>query len=230
MDRHISRELELLVLQWKRIKTGWAMNRLSEHIPRQRHFFTDNPAAFNFRCIYLVEGGRWLLVGTRLGSIQYYDLNAVTISASPLIPSPIDGQSEIQISVDTDSATESLTFLIGVLTRGRSNGDLRSPQRWIQVWRVTPEVDPSGYVTGLNAEIQSSFREEHEPACVSFRLRGQLVAYSMFYSYLQVGPFNGGHKIIIVNWKTCNSTSLNYNRKIIVDQANVSSSGFYLAC
>jgi len=207
------------------------MDRLSEPIPRQRHFFTDESAGLLSPCIYLVEGGRWLLVGTRLGSIQYYDLNAVTISASPLIPSPIDGRSEIRISVDMDSATESLTFLIGVLTRSRSNGDLRSPQRWIQVWRVTAEVDSDGHVTGLNAEIRSSFREEYEPACVSFRLRGQLVAYSLFYSYLQVGPFNNGHKIIIVDWKTRNSTSLNYNRKIITgNQADVGSLCSYLAC
>jgi len=47
----------------------------------------------------------------------------------------------------------------------------------------------------------------------------------------KLGPFNNGHKIIIVDWKTRNSTSLNYNRKIITgNQADVGSPCSYLAC
>ncbi len=205
---------------------GWATN----YIPRLRHFFvSDESLTFISSCLsqYLVEGGRWLLVGTRFGSIQYYDLNAVAIAASTLIPSPIDGQSETRISVDMDSTSESLTFHVGVLTSRSPGGDgPRPPQhaRWIQVWRVMTEVDSDGDAIGLTAEIRSSFCEEYEPACISFRLQGQLVAYSLFYSYSQFGPFNNGHKIIIVNWKTNNSTSLNYTRKIVADtRADVSS-------
>jgi hypothetical protein len=225
LGMHSCRELELLVLRWKRIKIGWARNG----IPRQRHFFVSDPKSIS-PCVYLVEGGRWLLVGTKFGSIQYYDLNAVTISASTLIPSPFDGQSEIRISVDMDSDAEFLTFHIGILTRPRPGGDdPQSKARWIQVWRVTAEVDSNDHVIGLAAELLSSFREEYEPACNSFRLQGQKVTYSFFYSYLQVGPFNSGHKIIIVDWKSRNSTSLSYTRKIIPDiQANVSSLPYYL--
>jgi hypothetical protein len=203
---------------------SWATNHIA--LARPQHFFiSDESPALISSCMYLIEGGRWLLVGTRFGSIQYYNLNAVAISAATLIPFPFDGQSETRISVAMASASESLTFHIGVLTSHRPGGDdprLPLHSRWIQVWRVTTEVNSNGHTIGLNAEILSSFCEEYEPACISFRLQGQLVAYSLFYSYSQFGPMNNRHKIIIVNWKTSNSTSLNYTRKIIADvQADV---------
>lgn len=135
------------------------------------------------------------------------------------------------MSIDMDPAAEPLTFHIGVITYLTKPDNDSGPQspKWIQIWRVTAVVDyPTGNVTGLTAEMQSSFREEYEAICVSFQLRGKLAAYSLFYSYQQFGPFNHGHKIIIVNWETCNSSSLNYTRKIIADtQAKVSSTPLF---
>jgi len=168
-----------------------------------------------------VEGGCWLLVGSDLGAVQYYDLNAVNISATALIPPPFDGRAEVWISVDMDSIAESLKFNLGILTCRRPNtNDPAYPHSpcyawWIQVWQVTMEVDSLGRVKGLTSELQSSFREEYEPICFSFRLRGQYIAYSLFYSDLQVGPMNHGHRVIVVDWTTHNSTSLNYTRKSI---------------
>ena len=231
LDKYIGRELEFLVLRWKSVKVSWAMTQLgSESIPRQRHFFvSDEPAPFFSPChVYLVEGGRWLLIGTRFGAVQYYDLNAITISASTLIPSIFNSCAEIWMSVDLDSAAESFAFYLGILTRRRPDNLAGSPHhphnaRWIQIWRVTAKVE-SNDVTGLNSELQCSFCEEYEPACFAFRLRGQLVSYSLFYSHLQVGPINNGHKIIIVDWKSSDLIGLNYPRKIISDiKASVSS-------
>lgn len=229
LARHTSRELEHLVLRWKSVKAGWAANRLTEPIPGQRLFsVSEQSASYVSPCAYLVEGGRWLLVGSDLGAVQYYDLNAVNISATALIPPPFDGRAEVWISVDMDSVAESLKFNLGILTRRRPNtNDPAYPHspcyaRWIQVWQVTTEVDSLGRVKGLTSELQSSFREEYEPICFSFRLRGQYIAYSLFYSDLQVGPMNHGHRVIVVDWTTHNSTSLNYTRKSITTKASVS--------
>jgi hypothetical protein len=204
-------------------------NRSTEPIPGQRLFsISEQSAAYLPPCAYLVEGGRWLLVGTSLGAVEYYDLNTVSISATTLIPPPFDGRAEVWISVDMDSVVESLTFHVGVLTRPRQGTNdpayPHSPQyaRWIQVWRVTTDVDLLGRVKGLTSELQSSFREEYEPTCFSFKLRGQYVAYSLFYTDLQVGAMNHGHRVIIVDWTTCSSTSLNYTRKSISTKASVS--------
>ena len=135
------------------------------------------------------------------------------------------------MSIDMDSSTESLTFHLGILTSREPNVDdpeyPHSPQytRWIQVWRVVAEVDSNSCVTGLTPVMLSSFREEYEPACFCFRLKDQLVAYSLFYSHTQVGPLNSGHKIIIVDWKTNQGDWLNYARRIVPrTKASVSSS------
>jgi hypothetical protein len=175
-----------------------------------------------------VEGGRWLLVGTSFGAVQYYDLHAVSISATILIPSLFDGRAEIWLSADMDSAAESLVFLLGVLTRCRPDTNdpvyPHSPwyAQWIQVWQITTEVDSHGCVRGLTSELKSSFCEEYEPTCFSFRLRGRYVTYLLFYSDLQVGPLNHGHRVIVVDWTTPNSTSLIYTRKSVSTKASVS--------
>jgi len=234
LEWYTSQELEHLVLQWKSINAGWAANKRTVPIPGQRHFLiSDKSAPYISPCVCLVEGGRWLLVGTTFGSVQYYDLDAPNISATHLIPPPFNGRAEMRISIDTDAIAESLTFHLGVLTHRTQGGD--NPEyshsfwyaaRWIQVWRVATEIDSHGNVKGLKSELVSSFCEEHEPVCLSFRIRGQYVAYSLFYSDRYAGPFQSGPKIIIVDWTTCESTSMNYARKIIPNKASVSG----LAC
>jgi len=229
LDWYTSQELEHLILQWKSIKVGWAANQWTEPIPRQRHFLmSDQSAPYVSPCVCLVEGGRWLLVGTTFGSVQYYDLDALNISATSLIPPPFDGRAEMRISIDMDAITESLTFHLGILTRRRPGGnDPEYPHspgyaaRWIQVWQVATEIDSHGNVKGLKSELKSSFCEEYEPACFSFRIQGQFVTYSLFCSD-RYGPFHRGHKIIIFDWTTCTSTSMNYTRKIIPNKASVS--------
>jgi hypothetical protein len=129
-----------------------------------------------------------------------------------------------------DCAAEALTFHLAIIARQKPHADNHSPDiqcvRWIQVWRVTTEVDTHGYVKGLTSELLSSFREEYEPSCISFRLQAQHVAYSLCYPRTQFGPIN--NKIIIVDWTTCKPISLTYTRKIIPDYAIVSDSPSFM--
>jgi hypothetical protein len=203
LNRHIGRDLEHLVIQWKSVKVGWATKRSKAPVNRQRHFrISEQSAPYISPCLYLIQGSRWLLVGTRFGGVRYYDLNAVTISATTLIPPLFDCRAKISISVDMDSAVESLTFYLSILTRRSpdENDPDYSPRYawWIQVWRVRTEVDSHGIVKGLYRK--QCHREEYELTYVSFRLQGENVVYSLFYSPLQSEPLNNGHKAIVVNW------------------------------
>jgi hypothetical protein len=76
-------------------------------------------------CVHLVEGGRWLLVGTDSGSVICYNLDASAIEPSILIPTPFDEETafdedddtEILLSVDMDLEAEYLKFNIGIIMR-----------------------------------------------------------------------------------------------------------------
>jgi len=221
-------ELQHLVLRWKSVRPGWMANQLTVPIRSQRHFFISEQSASNIASVYLVEGGRWLLVGTRVGAIQYYDLNSDNISATTLIP-PLFGSSRVDvwISVDMDTTAESLTFHLAVMTHIREHHDpeyLPSTHgRWIRVWRITSAIGLDGRIKGLIPDLKSSFPEEYTPTCLSFRLRDQQVAYCMFYPESQAG-FITGHKIVVVEWTahSAHTTSLNYTRKVISTKGSVS--------
>ena len=218
LDLHTSAELEQLLLRWKSVKAGWAVNRPNEPVLHQRHFFVEDMQRHS---AYLVKGGRWLLVGTRSGTVLYYDLNAPIITPSLLVglqPCNYEHVRELKISVDVDLDAEPLTFYLAVLSRRSvlKQLPLRNSHRWIQVWRVTSDIGTDGHVKGLITELVSSFREESESLCFSFNIRGRYVAYQLFYSPSQVSLYNDGHRVVVVDWTTmCTTTSLDYTRKII---------------
>ena len=225
LDRYTTPELQHLVLRWRSIRTGWVANQLTTPLCQQQHFLSEQSTP-HISCVYLVEGGRWLLVGTQDGAIQYYDLNANNIFATTLIPSLFSGRrTDVRISVDMDASAESLTFHLATMLRVQEHDDLEyhhsTHVRWIQVWRITSDVDFDGRMV-LKSEFKASFPEEYGSTCLSFRLRGQQVAYCLFYSDQAAGPFITGHQIIVVNWTICNTTSIYYTRKIVSTKGTVS--------
>jgi hypothetical protein len=178
-------------------------------------------------CVHLVEGGRWLLVGTDSGSVICYDLNSSTIESSILIPTPFDAETafdededtEILLSVDMDLEAEYLKFNLGIITRRMPDIDSDSSRpphyfRWIQVWRVTSDVDMNGEVEGLRAERLACFPEAHRNRCDTIRLQGQYVAYSLRTDY-EFSDIRDGPCIIIVDWTLSTLASLVYPRKVI---------------
>jgi hypothetical protein len=222
LDLYTDRELEHLVLRWQKAKLCWALSQY-KNIPIQQRFVSPEKA---HNCVHLVEGGRWLLVGTDSGSVICYDLNSSTIEPSILIPTPFDAETafdededtEILLSVDMDLEAEYLKFNLGIITRRMPDIDSDSSRphyfRWIQVWRVTSDVDMNGEVQGLRAERLAYFPEEHRNRCDSFRLRNQHVAYALQTKY-EYSDIRDGPCIIIVDWALCDSTSLVYPRKVI---------------
>ena len=221
LDLYTDRELEYLVLRWQKVRHFWAMDQ-NKNIPIQRRFVSPGKARI---CVHLVEGGRWLLVGTNSASVLCYDLDASTIEPSILIPTPFDEQTafdkdedtEILLSVDYVEA-ECLKFNLGVMTRRMPHTDPDPSQsryfRWIQVWRVNPEVEKNGKVKGLRAERLTYFPEQHRNYCGSFRLQDKSIAYTLHTKY-EFSDLRDGPCIVIVDWTLCNRFSLVYPRKVI---------------
>ena len=223
LDLYTDRELEHVVLRWQKSRHCWALSQY-KNMPIERRFVTPEKAR---NCVHLVEGGRWLLVGTKSGSVLYYDLNASSIEPSILIPTPFDEETafdedeetEILLSVDMDLEAEYLKFNLGIMTRRMPHTDPDPSQppryfRWIQVWRVDSDVDRNGNVKGLLAERLACFPEEHVNRCDSIRLRGQHVAYSIVTKY-EFSDMRDGPCIIIVDWTLRSSFSLDYPRRVV---------------
>ena len=205
------------------------MQESSKAIP-SRHFNIDNKRP---RCLYLMEGGRFLLVGNKSGAVQYYDLSAQVITPSALVVAPADEEvGEMKISVDVDLGAEFLSFRLGILTWCKSSSHHHPHGAsfciWrIHVWQVTSSIGESGLVNSLSSELKASFLEEHQPLCFAFRLQGPYILYSLFYPPTQGSLFNSGHRTVIVNWRSPDSTSLLYSRQI-VPHANAIVSGPFL--
>ncbi len=204
-------ELESTILQWKSIKASWA--RSDSLVANQRHFFISRKA---FYSSHLIEGGRWLLVGTTFGSVMYFDLDAQDISGVTLVPTSFTESSrvEIRIAIDMISDCEYLTFNLAILAHLRrppaSSPEVQDPSlfvRVVQVYRVTLDVSSHAGVTGLIAQQLSSFQEEYSGRCVSFGFRGNHVAYSL--SHID------HRNITVVDWTRCHSMSLFYERKVL---------------
>jgi hypothetical protein len=101
-----SQELEFLFLRVQGAEIGW---RRDDDPPAQSRTVTTTNKAVG---TYLVEGGRWLLVVSKTGSVTYLDLNSPTITEAILISNQIDAPTpvvEMQIVIDMDRATIRLT-------------------------------------------------------------------------------------------------------------------------
>jgi len=224
---HAASDLEHLILRWQSTKAGWLMQESSKAIPSKRHFVTYDKRS---SCVYLVEGGRFLLVGNKSGAVNYYDLSAHVITPSTLVQQPSDEEvGEMKISVDVDFDVEFLSFRLGILTRSKSHPYVPNASLSIcriQVWQVTSSIDENGLVNGLSSERKASFLEEYQAICFAFRLQGSYVLYSLFYPPTQELLFSGGHRTVIVNWRLPDSTSLLYARQIL-PHANATVTGIF---
>ena len=105
--------------------------------------------------MHLVEGGRWLLVVSKTGSVNYLDLDSPTISEAILISDQIDDPTptvwrdiEMRMAIDMDRASPFLVFNIAFSSC--SLEDTRGPREHkIQVWHVDLVFDERRHGVGL---------------------------------------------------------------------------------
>ncbi|TFK72874.1 hypothetical protein BDN72DRAFT_855235 [Pluteus cervinus] len=151
----------------------------------------------------LVPGGRWLLISTSRGSVNYYDLNSEDYTGRELIPERyIERRSSM--CIDTDWSSSILKFNLAL-----TNLDYTQVNRQadIEVWQVNLVVDAQGKGIALSAKSLSHFLQEPAGTITSIALVDDLFAYSLSFT-----PHDDTWYVFVVNWKTTRGTG--YPKKV----------------
>ncbi|TFK64614.1 hypothetical protein BDN72DRAFT_901438, partial [Pluteus cervinus] len=107
---------------------------------------------------FLVPGGRWLLISTSRGSVNYYDLNSEDDTGRELIPERYDKRRS-SMCIDVDLTSPALKFNLA-LTNLDYTQFMHDRQAAIEVWQVDLVVDAQGKGIALNAKSRASFLQE----------------------------------------------------------------------
>ncbi|KAJ3500062.1 hypothetical protein NLJ89_g9957 [Agrocybe chaxingu] len=219
IQTYSSSELEAMVLRWKAGEIGWTMD--GRVPPLERPLYMDGPSTGEY--FHLVRGGRWLLISTSNGSVEYYDLDVSQPVSRPLIPPPFEEYARVSgfMSVDMnptlDEREETLTFNVGLCPKRWRDIDpvtldYTSPSRQcIQIWRVVYHAKDGLGMEGLHAHCLASFPEESIAETKAFDLRGKYVAYSAQFFFRNQGITCS----VVVDWSSANGTATTYKRKYI---------------
>jgi len=192
-----SHELEFLVL---RLKSGWRRWRADDGRP----FRTCETEGKFLEYVYLVEGGRWLLVVSKTGSIAYFDLDCTTPTKCILIPDQFDERfsTGLSMTIDRDCDSAFLMFNLAVSFR-------LSNEYVVHIWRVALARDDQQQGIGLTAIHLASFPLEHSiKAVYALSMRGPHLAVLGLASELSRLTF-------VIDWKKANGDLPNYPRRLI---------------
>ena len=210
---YTSDDLEFLFLRLKSADIGW---RTDNPPARKREIETTNPA----KCIYLVEGGRWLLIASDTGCITYFDLDASTPTESILIPDQFDPLpdrsgplSEIKVVMAIDRASDSafLAFNLAVSFCLIETPPPDPKAQSVQIWRVALALDDQQQSIGLTAEYLASFPLEPSVEGIFCQsIRGPYIALSL----LSV-EHEDCQLTFIINWKQADGDQTNYPRRLL---------------
>lgn len=111
LDSYSAADLEQWILLRKSADLGWRREDLNYTRIRK----IEDPV---FGGMFLIPGGRWLLVGGRRGSMLAYDLNASPITKTALIPEDLDKQFIDFIAIDRlETPGQNFTFNMAVSPR-----------------------------------------------------------------------------------------------------------------
>jgi len=170
--------------------------------------------------MYLVEGGRWLLVASNTGSVSYFDLDASTPIESILIPDQFDyiSKSRISMAIDRDCDSALLTFNL-LVARCSNSTDEDTPtfdykEHGIQVWRVALALDDKQQGIGFTAVHLASFPLERSITRVyALSIRGSYLALLLNLTY-NVHVCESRFAFVI-DWKLANGDLRNYPRRLV---------------
>lgn len=112
LESYSAADLEQWVLIRRSADLGWKRSDLK--YTRKRKI--DNPPVGG---VFIVPGGRWLLVGDQEGSMLVYDLDASSITKTVLIPQDPEKQPIDLVAIDIHPETpgQNLTFTMAVSPR-----------------------------------------------------------------------------------------------------------------
>ena len=130
----------------------------------------------------LIRGGRWFLLGTKDGSILYFDLDELDTKPRELIPSPYSKQpfpTYPHFVVDMDDTAPELAFNLALIVTHTDNWETPSSCRPYQIWRIKAVHDDQGHVVDLKPEMLVSFDGSRTGSIASISLRQNILAYSV---------------------------------------------------
>ncbi|KIM34772.1 hypothetical protein M413DRAFT_404508 [Hebeloma cylindrosporum] len=201
---HTSSELEYHFLRLKSASIGWETDDLSPS-RRREIVTTSNPS-----CMYMVEGGRWFLVASDMGSISYFDLEASDPTENILTPEQFQTKSATQVTMAIDFDSES-TFLAFNLVVSYCSMSRELEEHKIQFWRVSLTLDDQQRGVGLSAKRLAAFPQELSINRIrSISLRGPHLALSVYCSH-----YVENLRTFIIDWKRADGDSTDYPRRLL---------------
>lgn len=212
---YTSDELRSLFLLWKSAHIG--LTSEDGRPARERRFIAERS-----KFVYLVRGGRWLLVATYTGLVMYYDLDAEIIEGALLIPEQSKPVSHFLMSVDVDTNSPTLRFNIAF-----SLHVARPKKNMVHVWRVDCLLDGNQRVNGLKATPLSSF--PHRPMISSVMKLSLAGPHIAFTAKREDSEPHLAH-IFVLDWDRANGDSAVYPwRMLHLGHLKVRSSCFVLS-
>lgn len=206
-----SQELEHLVRRKAQRDANWNAQAGPINV---RSVPIDNISGWSF----LLPGGRWLISGTNQAGIIYVDLDSDTCEWQTLIPDivPKVFWQDFYMRLDMSESTYSdyISVHILLMTHRFRNSDELSPPfnsnskttRHLQVFHASVKFDDSGVISGLKADLLSSFHECGDlGSLLSVEIRGKMLAYHI----------TNPEACIVVDWKVANGKIVNFPRKMI---------------
>ncbi|TFK64612.1 hypothetical protein BDN72DRAFT_846438 [Pluteus cervinus] len=207
VESYTSEELERLLLRRKSAEARYEVAAKDVVLP-QRVLPVGMDLPVDSVC--LIPGGRWLLISTSRGSVNYYDLHSEEPLGRELIPERYD-ERRSSMCIDVDLNSQILKFNLA-LTNLDWTMDASDRQATLEIWQVNLVVDEQGKGVALKAQSLADFLQEPTGTITSMALVGNLFAYSLHF---------GLHErtyILIVNWKTIHES--NYPKQVVAVPPN----------
>ena len=204
IELYMSQELESLFLRLKSADIRW---RMADSKPTRKRKIKR---AHRARCMYLVEGGRWLLFASNTGCITYFDLDASKLTERILIPDQIDGYAKncIAMAIDRDNDSALLAFKLAVSFCLIDTPPPYPKAQGVRIWRVELALNGQQRGIGLTAEHLASFPLEPSVTKIFCQsIGGPYVALFIGYENCQ--------QTSIIDWKQADGDQMNYPRRLL---------------
>ncbi|TFK64613.1 hypothetical protein BDN72DRAFT_260594 [Pluteus cervinus] len=205
VESYTSEELERLLLRRKSAEARYEAAAKDVVLPQ---WILPVDIDISLDCAWLIPGGRWFLISTSRGSVNYYDLHSEDHLGRELIPERYD-ERRSSICIDVDSNSPILTFNLALANSDYMTGDR---QATLEIWQVSLVVDEEGKGVALKAQSLADFLQEPMGPITSMALVGTHFAYSVHFD-----PHERTY-IFIVNWKTIHES--NYPKQVVVVPPN----------
>ncbi|KAF4621119.1 hypothetical protein D9613_000046 [Agrocybe pediades] len=222
-DLYSSKELEHLVLVWESTRIGW---RTADDTPsRQRTIHLDQSSSYDscpqgsrfYEAVYLVPGGRWLLVLYIGGGIAYYDLDSTQYEDKRILVPDCTrhtvANGDVVFAVDIPDRLPMRCFKLAQYIRGYCDTD-GTQYPCIKIWSIEFVVEGQ-VVTGMRADCLRTLFVNSANCRMSVSLRGEYLAFVVRGPYPTPFYVAGKPYVFVVDWICVEDRSWDYPRRIL---------------